>query len=180
MSKDIRSFIKELISIVVIALVLSLALRSWVIEGRIVPSKSMLPTIQVKDRLLVNKLIYHLEDPHRGDIMVFRPPYEIGARDDYVKRLIAIPGDKVEIKKGNLYINNQVQQEPYLVAEMDYNFGPVIVPPNSYFVMGDNRNNSFDSHLWGSWLTRDHLIGKAFAIYWPTNHLQTLTRGNND
>jgi len=174
MTKNIRETLKELIGIVVIAFILSMVLRSWVVEGRIVPSESMLPTIQVNDRFLLNKVTYHFKDPQRGDIIVFRPPDEIGAKDDFVKRLIAIQGDKVEIRNGQLYINNQIQQEPYLNTAMNYDFGPVIVPPNSYFVMGDNRNHSFDSHLWGTWLTRDNLIGKAFFIYWPLNHFQTL------
>lgn len=176
MTKNIREILKELISIIVIAFILSMMLRSWVVEGRIVPTESMLPTIQVKDRLLVNKLIYHFVDPQRGDILVFRPPDSVQAEDDYVKRLIAVSGDKVEISKGQLYINNKIQEEPYLSTSMNYDFGPVIVPPNSYFVMGDNRNNSFDSHLWGTWLTRDHLIGKAFFIYWPLNHFHALDR----
>ena len=174
MSKGIREFLKELISIVVIAFILSMVLRTWILEGRIVPTGSMLPTIQLNDRLLVNKLVYHFKDPQKGDIMIFRPPDKLGAKDDFVKRLIAVPGDKVEIKKGQLYVNNQVQQEPYLTTTMNYDFGPVVVPTNSYFVMGDNRNESFDSHLWGAWLTRDHLIGKAFFIYWPLNHFKTL------
>jgi signal peptidase I len=176
MSKNMREFLKEFISLVLIAFILSLVLRTWVIEGRYVPSTSMLPTIRVNDRLMVNKFIYHFKDPQPGDIIVFRPPDSIGAKDDYVKRLIAVPGDKVEIKNGQLYINNQIQDEPYLKASMNYQFGPVTVPPDSYFVMGDNRNNSFDSHLWGTWLTRDHLVGKAFCIYWPLDHLQTLKR----
>lgn len=174
MSKDIREFLKELISIVVIAFILSMVLRTWLIEGRIVPTGSMLPTIQLNDRLLVNKLVYHFKDPQKGDIMVFRPPDKLEAQDDFVKRLIAIPGDKVEIRKGQLYVNDQIQQEPYLNKAMNYDFCPVVVPSNSYFVMGDNRNDSFDSHLWGAWLTHDHLIGKAFFIYWPLNHFKTL------
>jgi signal peptidase I len=173
MSK-MKDFLKELISIVVIAFVLSMVLRTWIIEGRIVPTGSMLPTIQLQDRLLVNKLIYHFTDPQRGDIIVFRPPEKIHAKDDFVKRLVAVPGDKVEVKNGRLYINNQGQQEPYVNQKMIYEFGPVIVPQNSYFVMGDNRNDSFDSHLWGVWLTRDHLIGKAFFTYWPLKHFSTL------
>ncbi len=176
MSKDFRASLKELIEVVIIAFVLSMALRTWVIEGRIVPSGSMLSTIQLQDRLLVNKLVYHFKDPQRGDIMVFRPPNKIGAKDDFVKRLVAVPGDKVEIKEGRLYVNNQIQAEPYLNAEMNYDYGPIVVPPNSYFVMGDNRNSSFDSHLWGAWLTRDHIIGKAFCIYWPLQHIQALER----
>lgn len=176
MSKELRTSLKEFIIVLLIALVMSMVLRTWVIEGRIVPSKSMLPTIQVKDRLMVNKLVYHFKDPQQGDIIVFRPPDELRARNDYVKRLVAVPGDKVEVKNGRLYVNNQVREEPYLSEAMKYDFGPVIVPADRYFVMGDNRNNSFDSHLWGVWLSRDHIIGKAFSIYWPFKHLQWLTR----
>jgi signal peptidase I len=176
MSRGIREFLKETISIVIIAFILSLVLRSWVIEGRIVPTGSMLPTIQLKDRLLVNKLIYHFKDPMRGDIIVFHPPDKIGIKDDLVKRLIAIPGDRVEIKSGKLYVNNQIHHEPYLTTAMNYEFGPVVVPPDCYFVMGDNRNNSFDSHLWGVWLTRDRIIGKAFYIYWPLKDSHALKR----
>lgn len=174
MKKDIFQFFKELISVVVIAFVLSLILRTWVVEGRVVPSESMLSTIQVNDRFILNKVIYHFQEPEKGDIIVFRPPEEINAREDFVKRLIAVPGDTVEVKNGQLYVNNKVQQEPYVKTAMNYEFGPVVVPPNSYFVMGDNRNNSYDSHLWGVWLTRDHIIGKAVFTYWPLNHLHIL------
>jgi len=80
------------------------------------------------------------------------------------------------VKNGRLYVNGEVRQEPYISAEISYEFGPVVVPPDSYFMMGDNRNSSYDSHLWGVWLTRDHIIGKAFVTYWPLNHLQTLQR----
>lgn len=174
MNKNFRDFLKEFISIVVIAFVLSMVLRTWFIEGRIVPTESMVPTIQVQDRFLVDKLSCRFKNPQKGDIIVFRPPEEIKAQDDFVKRLIAVPGDKVEIKQGRLYVNNQPLQEPYVKEKMSYEFGPVIVPPNSYFVMGDNRNNSFDSHLWGAWLTRDHIIGKALFIYWPLKHFSLL------
>lgn len=176
MSKSVRDFLKEFIFIVFIAFVLSMALRTWVIEARIVPSESMLPTIQVKDRLLVNKLIYHFKDPEKGDIIIFQPPDKLHAKNDFVKRVVAVPGDKVQVKNKQLYVNDQLQIEPYVNEVMYYDFGPVVVPANSYFVMGDNRNNSYDSHLWGVWLTRDHVIGKAFSIYWPIKHLQMLGR----
>ncbi|KUG04372.1 signal peptidase i [hydrocarbon metagenome] len=176
MSKEFRGFIKEFFSIILISFVLAMVLRTWIIEGRIVPTGSMLPTIQLQDRLMVNKMIYRFAEPQRGDIIVFEPPDEIKARDDFVKRLVAIPGDKVEVKNGLLYVNDEVQQEPYVLTPMDYAFGPVVVPPDSYFVMGDNRNCSYDSHLWGAWLIRDHIIGKAFATYWPIDRLQTLKR----
>lgn len=176
MSKELSNSIKEIFGTILVAFVLAMVLRTWIIEGRIVPSESMVPTIQVQDRLLVNKLIYHFEEPQRGDIIVFRPPDEIKSEYDFVKRLVAVPGDKVEVKNGHLYVNDQIQQEPYIAAEMTYEFGPVVVPADSYFMMGDNRNSSYDSHLWGVWLTRDHIIGKAFAAYWPLNRLHTLKR----
>ncbi len=176
MSNEFRGFIKEFFSIILISFVLAMVLRTWIIEGRIVPTGSMLPTIQLQDRLMVNKLVYYFEEPQKGDIIVFHPPAEINAKDDFVKRLVAVPGDTVEVKKGQLYVNDQVQEEPYVAAPMDYIFGPIVVPPDSYFVMGDNRNSSFDSHLWGAWLTRDHIIGKAFVTYWPLNHVHTLQR----
>jgi len=174
MNNQIRDSIKEIMSIIVIAFILSMALRTWVVEGRIVPTGSMLPTIQLKDRLMVNKLIYHFRDPRRGEVVVFRPPDALNAKDDYVKRVVGLPGDKIEIKNGHLYVDDQTQDEPYVAEPMKYNFGPVVVPANSYFMMGDNRNYSFDSHQWGVWLTRDHLIGKAFVIYWPINQIGSL------
>lgn len=176
MNKEIRDFFKDFIVTICIALVLSMALRTWVIEGRIVPSGSMLPTIQLKDRLMANKVIYLFKEPQKGDIIIFHPPDQLGAQDDYVKRVVAVPGDNVEVKDGRLYINGLAQNEPYIKEAMNYNFGPTTVPADSYFVMGDNRNESYDSHLWGVWLTRDHIIGKAFAIYWPTSHMQLLKR----
>lgn len=176
MNKEIRDFSKDFIMIICIALILSVGLRTWVIEGRIVPSGSMLPTIQLKDRLMVNKFIYLFKDPQKGDIIIFHPPDQIGTHDDYVKRVVAVPEDTVEVKDGRLFINGLAQNEPYIKEAMNYNFGPVTVPADSYFVMGDNRNESFDSHLWGVWLTRDHIIGKAFIIYWPADHMQLLKR----
>ncbi|MBP1761614.1 MAG: Signal peptidase [Firmicutes bacterium] len=174
MNNQVNDSIKEIMSIIVIAFILSMALRTWVIEGRIVPTGSMLPTIQLQDRLMVNKLIYHFRDPRRGEVVVFRPPDALHAKDDYVKRVVGLPGDKIEIRNGQLYIDDQTQDEPYIAESMEYNFGPVVVPKNSYFMMGDNRNHSFDSHQWGVWLTRDHLIGKAFVIYWPISQIGLL------
>jgi signal peptidase I len=103
----------------------------------------MLPTIELQDRLMVNKLIYHFRDPRRGEVVVFRPPDALHAKDDYVKRVVGLPGDKIEIKDGHLYVNDQAKDEPYIAEPMDYNFGPVVVPAKSYFMMGDIRNHSF-------------------------------------
>ncbi|MGE5380938.1 MAG: signal peptidase I, partial [Methylocystaceae bacterium] len=100
----------------------------------------------------------------------------IGQKDDLIKRLIGLPGETVAVKDGKVYINGKPLNEPYLTQKPDYEFGPVTVPPDSYFMMGDNRNSSYDSHLWNTWLTRDHIKGKAFVIYWPVKHMQLLPR----
>lgn len=177
MDQDLREFLKETFSIIVMALILAVILRTFVVEARIVPSESMVPTINIGDRLIVNKFIYHFKEPERGDIVVFKPPAEIHAKDDFVKRVIGLPGEKVQVRNGVVYINDHPLHEPYLIEKPNYDFGPVVVPANDLFVMGDNRNRSFDSHMWNAWLSQDNLIGKAFYIYWPIGHMTSLPRG---
>ncbi|MBO8158369.1 signal peptidase I [Thermosyntropha sp.] len=177
MNRAIRDFVKETVSVVLIAFVLAMILRTFVIEGRIIPTGSMLPTLQLQDRVLVNKFIYRFKEPQRGDIVVFRPPDAINANEDYIKRVIGLPGEKVEMKNGRVYINDKPLNEPYLAENLDYEYGPVIVPEDCLLVLGDNRNHSFDSHMWNAWLTKDRLKGKAFMVYWPVSHLHLLERG---
>lgn len=177
MGKALKELVKETVSVVLIAFILAMLLRTFVIEGRIIPTGSMLPTLQLQDRVMVNKFIYRFKEPQRGDIVVFRPPDVINANEDYIKRVIGLPGEKVEMKNGKVYINNKPLNEPYLKEELDYEYGPVVVPENCLLVLGDNRNHSFDSHMWNAWLTKDRLKGKAFMVYWPINHLHLLERG---
>lgn len=165
---------KETLSIIIIAFLLSLVLKAFVIEARVIPSGSMLPTIQLNDRVLVNKFIYRFHPPERFAVIVFEPPAETGHREDFIKRVIGLPGDTVEVKSGKVYINGEPLAEGYLNEEPNYSFGPVQVPADSLFVMGDNRNKSFDSHLWDTWLSLDHVKGKAFYTYWPLNRLGVL------
>lgn len=176
MSKEVRDFLKETISIIVIAFILAMILRSFVIEGRIIPSGSMLPTLQLQDRVMVNKFVYYFKEPQRGDVVVFAPPEVLNAKEDYIKRVIGLPGDTVEIKNGKVYVNNKALEEPYIAEPMTYSYGPVVVPADSLFVMGDNRNYSFDSHMWNAWLTVDRVKGKAFVIYWPIKEIKLLER----
>ena len=176
MTKEVKEFLKETISIIVIAFILAMILRTFVVEGRIIPSGSMLPTVQIQDRVMVNKFIYRFTEPQRGDVIVFAPPDVIKSEDDYLKRVIGLPGETVEMKDGNVYIDGNSLNEPYLDEAVDYAFGPVTVPDDSLLVLGDNRNSSFDSHLWNAWMTKDHLKGKAFLIYWPLNHITLLDR----
>ena len=164
--------VKELLRIVVFAFILAMLLRTFVVEGRVIPSGSMLPTIQLQDRVLVNKFIYRFTEPQRGDIIVFEPPLD--SKDDYIKRVIGLPGDTVEVRDRKLYVNEQELYEPYTKEEfINYAFGPYTVPEGTVFVMGDNRNGSYDSHAWGP-LPVENIKGKAFCMYWPIQHWKLL------
>ena len=159
--KKILMQIIEALKIVAFAFVISWGLRATVVDARVVPTPSMLPTIQIDDRLLVDKISYKFTDINRGDVVVFRPPLNVDQRGvDYVKRVIGLPGDQIEISDGKVFINERELNEPYEKEEPNYTYGPVIVPNETYFVMGDNRNNSNDSHYWGV-LAKKNIVGKV-------------------
>jgi signal peptidase I len=162
--------------------ILAIGIRTFVAEARYIPSSSMEPTLQINDRLIVEKVSYHLTNPQRGDIVVFNPTEALIQRnfkDAFIKRIIGLPGDTVEVKNGKVYINDQVMAENYIAQPPDYEFGPVKVPANQYIVLGDNRNNSYDSHFWG-FVPREKLIGRAFVRFWPFNRLGMLTEQSGE
>ncbi|WP_035984668.1 signal peptidase I [Leptolyngbya sp. KIOST-1] len=169
----VKGVLRETIETVGLSVLLAFGLRTFVAEARYIPSESMLPTLEINDRLIIDKLSYDFGQPQRGDIVVFRPPAALGQTDAFIKRLVALPSDVVEVKDGQLFINGEPQYEPYIAAQPDYEYGPVTVPPNSYLVLGDNRNRSFDSHAWG-FLPEDHLIGRAVFRFWPLDRLGNL------
>jgi signal peptidase I len=177
LSREFKEFIKETLSIVIIAFILAMILRTFIIEGRIIPSESMVPTLQVGDRVMVNKFIYYFKKPQRGDIIVFHPPEILNSKDDYIKRVIGLPGETVEMKNNRVYIDGKPLVEPYLAEPVNYTYGPVVVPEDSLLVLGDNRNKSFDSHMWNAWLSKDKIKGKAFVIYWPIKEINLMQRG---
>ncbi|AIQ63637.1 Signal peptidase I S [compost metagenome] len=155
-----KKLIREWVPTLLVAVLLSLLIRSYVAEAMSVPTDSMVPTIQVDDRLIVEKMLWATTLKH-GDIVVFHPPVA-GETKLYVKRLIGLPGDTIEIKDGALYRNGAKVEEPYLNAKMNYVFGPVTVPTDHYFFLGDNRNVSYDAHLWDTpFVEKDKLIGKV-------------------
>ncbi|MCY7285693.1 MAG: signal peptidase I [Cyanobacteria bacterium CAN_BIN43] len=154
------------------SLLLAFGIRQFIAEPRYIPSESMVPTLEVNDRLMVEKLSYLFHPPNRGDVVVFWPPDRLKQqnpelkKDAFIKRVIGLPGDQVEVKEGKVFINNKPLIEDYIAAKPNYQWGPEIVPNDSYLVLGDNRNNSYDSHFWG-YVPRQNLIGRAAFRFWP-------------
>lgn len=172
------SWLGELGRTIGLSIVLALGIRTFVAEARWIPSESMVPTLQKYDKLIVDKLSYHFTSPQRGDIVVFSPTDNIikenpTLKDAFIKRVIGLPGDKVEVKGGRVYINDRPLREKYIEAAPQYQYGPVTVPSDSYLMLGDNRNNSYDSHFWG-FVPRDHIIGRAIVRFWPPNRIGEL------
>ncbi len=166
----------ELAKTFIMAGLLAFGIRTFVAEARYIPSSSMEPTLQINDRLIIEKISYHFQDPERGDVVVFNPTQTLKAQnfnDAFIKRVIGTPGDKVEVKAGHVYVNNQLIQEDYIAQPPDYEFGPATVPEGNYLVLGDNRNNSYDSHYWG-YVPKQNLIGRAFVRFWPVDRMGAI------
>jgi signal peptidase I len=186
----------ELVLIVALALGLALGIQAFIVKPYQIPSASMEPTLDIGQRVLVNRFLYHFTDPKIGDIVVFNPP--VGAESqqcgvtrqqgqpcakanpqkdtvNYIKRIVAGPGDTVSIAHGHPVVNGvEKTDEPYTnpcgqggACDLPVQ---ITVPPDSYFMMGDNRGQSDDSRFWGP-VPRDWIIGKAFATYWPPNRI---------
>ena len=161
------------------ALVIALLIKAFLFQAFYIPSDSMVPTLKTHDRVIVNKLSYKLHPVRRGDIIVFKsPPGVDPSVKDLIKRVIALPGETVEGRKdGHIYINGKRLNEPYLPKGQPegQSFGAVKVPPDSYWVMGDNRNNSFDSRFFPDhFIRKKDIIGRAFVRIWPLNRLGIL------
>lgn len=190
--KDVRikkkSSLRENIEAILVAIVLALFIRTFIVQAFKIPSGSMKQTLLIGDHILVNKFIYGvkipflqhtiipIKNPKRGDIVVFKFPED--PSKDFIKRTIGLAGDVVEIRNKHLYINKKllnhdfgIHTDPHIIPggiQPRDNFGPVTVPENSIFVMGDNRDHSFDSRFWG-FVDLKALKGKAFIIYWSWN-----------
>lgn len=173
-----ENFWVELRNILALSIVLAFGIRHFVAEARYIPSESMLPTLEVNDRLIVEKISYRFREPQRGDVVVFRPTDAIQAanpnfHDALIKRIIGLPGDTVEVRGGQVYIDDQILVESYIYEAPNYPWGPEVVPEDSYLVLGDNRNNSYDSHYWG-FVPQKSLIGRAAVRVWPLDRLGSL------
>ncbi|QJB55502.1 signal peptidase I [Pseudodesulfovibrio sp. zrk46] len=196
MTHDSMKQFRDTIEAVVVALLLAFVIRAFIVQAFKIPSGSMLDTLQIGDHLLVTKfaydvrlpsnvwldttdgkVLYKVGDPERGDIVVFKFPED--ETKDYIKRVIGLPGDTVEIKNKVVYINGEPLDEPYVrhtKADMQPirdNFGPYTIPEGRYFMLGDNREGSFDSRWWGT-VKREKIVGKALIIYWSWGSLTDI------
>ena len=161
----------ETLQTVVLALVLYVMIDSVVARVR-VENISMLPTLQSGEFILVNKLAYRFSDVKRGDIIVFHFPQN--PHEDYIKRVIGVPDDVIDIHDNQVWINNQQLAEAYIASEPQYS-GTWKVPKDSLFVLGDNRNQSSDSHSWG-FVPYTNIVGRAQVIYWPFSEIRLLNQ----
>jgi signal peptidase I len=188
-----RSFWRELPVLVLVALVIAVVVKTFLFQAFYIPSGSMLETLQINDRVLVNKLSYRFGDVHRGDVVVFdrgnRPPESppealfrnllesIGIRTpeaDLIKRVIGLPGETIEIRDNTVYVDGAPLREPYLREGTHMpDFPAEKVPQGEYFVMGDNRNSSRDSRFDGP-IESEHIVGRAFVIVWPPSNWSGL------
>ena len=199
--EKIKSEFKETIDTVVFVVVFVILIRFFLGEIRWIPSGSMHPTLLEKDRIVVSHITNFFQEPKRGEVWIFYPPMTQLKNDPisvfkrltgffckdiaYIKRIVGMPGDTLEIKmlpsgRYEVIINGKPLEEPYILDEYDYipctygmYCGPSVIPEGQYFMMGDNRGNSQDSRFWG-YLPKDRLIGKAVFVFWPLNRMKKL------
>ena len=192
-----RSLLRELPILLGVAFVIAFLVKTFVAQAFFIPSESMVHTLEVGDRVLVSRMSYHLHEPHRGDIVVFTSPFEtqskasksipsriihtvlesVGLRqpstEDFIKRVIALPGETVEGKDGKIFINGRQLVEPYLAEQPVGDFPPKTIPQGQLWVMGDNRNRSSDSRVFGP-IKKSKIVGRAILRIWPVTRLGFL------
>jgi signal peptidase I len=163
-----KSVLREYAEALIIAILLALVIRAFVVQAFKIPSGSMLPTLEIGDHILVNKFLYYFTSPQRGDVIVFKFPQDESR--DFIKRVIGLPGETVEVRGKEVLVNGVALREPYAVygdmpgGMVGEHWGPQVVPPGRLFVMGDNRDHSMDSRVWG-FLEIVKVKGRAFMIY---------------
>jgi signal peptidase I len=188
----------ELVTIVAVALGLALGIQAFLVKPFRIPSESMVPTLEIGERVLVNRVGTHFSDPSRGDIVVFKPPFgadenQCGvpkprgaacpqptkkrSETNFIKRVVAVPGDRLSVKEGRVYINGKRQDEPFIRPSATCGIcnlpTEITIPPDHFFMMGDNRGESADSREWGP-VPKDWIIGGAFFTYWPPERIGPL------
>ena len=161
----------ETLFIVAAAFVLALMIQAFVVKSYVIPTPSMVPTLMEGDRVMVNRFIFRFTEPKRGDVIVFQTDLN---KDPLIKRVVGVGGDRIAVRDGRLYLNGEAQVEPELNDPvMLGEFKEVTVPPGEFFMMGDNRNESGDSRVFGP-IKRNIILGRAFLRFWPLNRLHWL------
>jgi signal peptidase I len=193
----VLGFFKELPGLIIIAFALALIIKTFLIQAFFIPSQSMVPTLKVGDRVLVNKLVYDFGEPEHGDIVVFENPsliephrnvfeavwhwlieglgFSTDPTKDFIKRIVGLPGDTVEMRNGKVFVNGTVVPEPYIHNRGAQDFPPTVVEPDRVFVMGDNRPNSQDSRSALGQIPMEKIVGKAFVLLWPPSRIEWLS-----
>jgi signal peptidase I len=196
----VAGFFRELPGLIIIAFALALLIKTFLIQAFYIPSQSMVPTLKVGDRVLVNKLVYDFGEIQRGDVIVFENPhlqepdrnvfeavwdwlteglgFSADPQKDFIKRAIGLPGETIEVKNGRVFIDGQRIPEPYLTPRTRRdrsNFPPTVIKPEHVFVMGDNRPNSQDSRSSLGQIPLDKVVGKAFVLLWPPSRIEWLS-----
>jgi signal peptidase I len=169
--ETLKKEIKEWVRSILLAVVLAFIIRLFFFQVTVVEGTSMFPTLNNHERLIVNKAVFYLKQPDKGDIIVFN----FSTRRDFIKRVVALEGDIVEIKNGRLYVNNQPVEEPYIKNYNMMDFGPAVIPHGHAFVLGDNRNNSMDSRDPAvGYISLEQIKGKALLVFWPPFNMRLL------
>jgi signal peptidase I len=199
-SGGVAGFFRELPGLIIIAFALALVIKTFLIQAFFIPSQSMVPTLKVGDRVLVNKLVYDFGEPQRGDVIVFENPnlqepdrnvfeavwhwlteglgFSVDPQKDFIKRVVALPGETIEVRNGRVFIDGAPIAEPYLTprARRDRrDFPPTVIKPEHVFVMGDNRPNSQDSRDALGQIPLGKVVGKAFVLLWPPSRIEWLS-----
>jgi signal peptidase I len=161
------------------AFLLALVLRTYAVASFFIPSSSMESTLMPRDLLIADKLSFKVlhKEPSRGDVIIFRFP--LNQKQDYIKRLIGLPGDVVEVKDRQVYVNGTAIEEAYIKEQPNLDYPRTVVPEDQYFMMGDNRNKSSDSRVWG-FVPRDNLEGRALFVFWPPGRAKVIENGLQD
>jgi signal peptidase I len=193
----VLSFFRELPGLILVAFVLALLIKTFLVQAFFIPSASMVPTLEIGDRVLVNKLVYDFGVPQRFDLIVFEDPtapeversffegiwdwlteglgFASAQEQDFIKRVVGLPGDEIELREGHLFINGRRMHEPPGVQLDASTYGPVVVGEDKVFVMGDNRANSSDSRSHLGQIPYDKIVGKAFVLLWPPSRVEWLS-----
>ncbi len=162
------SIVVEFVVIFLVAYMMAYGLQNYIFGNFQIQQHSMEPNLYENDRVLINRIVYYYSDPDRGDIVILVDP--MGSKNDFVKRVVALPGELIEIKDGKTYINDKLIDEEYLSKDKsNEDIGPLRIPEDSYFVMGDNRSVSSDSRRFGP-VKGDNILGKVMIVWWPINH----------